>query len=56
MIYPLIGLIAGAFLGAYRARSNGGNRLDMLQWAIVFALILGLLGLFAMIFIDRSYR
>lgn len=54
MIYPLAGIFIGAVLGAARARSRGGTRLDMLQWAAVFAIILGLVGLFVLIFIERA--
>lgn len=55
MIYPLAGLLIGAFIGAFRARNKGGNRLDMLQWAAVSAILFGLIGLFVLIFIERSY-
>jgi len=55
MIYPLAGLILGALVGALRAKSRGGNRLDMLQWGAVTGIILGVIGLFVLIFIERSY-
>ena len=55
MIYPLGGLLFGALLGAYRAKSRGGNTADLAQWATVFALIFGVIGLFAMIIITRMY-
>ncbi len=54
MIYPLSGLLFGAVLGAWRARSRGGKMLDMLQWAAVFAIIFGILGMFLLIIIERS--
>jgi len=54
MIYPLTGLIAGALLGVIRARMRGGKALDMAQWAAVFALIFGVVGLFVLIFIERN--
>jgi uncharacterized protein YqgC (DUF456 family) len=56
MIYPLAGLLAGAILGALGARRRGGKRLDLAQWAAVGAIIGGLLGLFVLIFIQRSYE
>lgn len=56
MIIPLAGLLAGAILGAWRARARGGKSADLVQWAMVHALIGGLIGLFLMIGIDRSYR
>lgn len=54
MIYPLAGLLLGALLGAIRARKRGGKPLDLLQWAAVHAMILGLVGLFALVIIERS--
>ena len=55
MIFPLIGMILGAITGAYRAKKRGGKRLDMLQWGTAFAILFGLIGLFVLIFIERSY-
>ena len=55
MIYPFGGLLFGAILGAIRAKMRGGNRLDMLQWAGAFAIIFGLIGLFVLIYLERSY-
>ena len=55
MIFPLAGMLFGAIFGAYRAKSKGGKGKDMAQWAIVFAIIFGLVGLFALIFIERSF-
>ena len=55
MIYPLLGLLIGALVGALRAKMRGGKMLDILQWAAVFAIIFGLLGLFLLIFIERSF-
>ena len=55
MIFPLIGMFLGAIFGAWRAKSRDGNRLDMLQWGAVFAILFGIIGLFLVIFLDRSY-
>ncbi|PUB19196.1 hypothetical protein [Yoonia sediminilitoris] len=55
MIYPLAGLLFGAVLGAVRAKMRGGKLFDLLQWAAAFAIIFGLVGLFILIFIERSY-
>lgn len=55
MIYPLGGLFFGAVLGAYRAKSRGGNPADMAQWAAVFALIFGVIGMFIAVIITRQY-
>jgi len=55
MIYPLGGLLLGALVGIWRARSNGGKVLDLVQWGAVFALIGGMIGLVALVMIERSY-
>ena len=55
MIYPLAGLLFGALFGAFRAKARGGKTLDLLQWAGAFAMIFGVIGLFVLIFIERSY-
>ena len=55
MIFPLSGLLIGAILGAWRAKARGGKGKDMAQWAAVFAIIFGLIGLFILIFIERAY-
>ena len=55
MIYPLAGILIGAITGALRAKMRGGKMLDILQWAAVFGIIFGLIGLFLLIFIERSY-
>lgn len=54
MIYPLAGLLIGALLGVLGARRQRGKRLDLLQWAAVGAIIGGTVGLFMLIFIERS--
>jgi hypothetical protein len=54
MIFPLIGLLFGAVLGGFRAKSRGGSGKDIAQWAVVFAIIFGLIGLFTLIYIERS--
>ena len=46
-------LILGAALGAIQARRKGGNRLDMLQYAGVFAIIGAVTGLFLTITVER---
>lgn len=54
MIFPLAGLLGGAILGALRARAKGGTGKDMVQWGAVFALMLGVVGVFVMIGFQRS--
>ena len=55
MIYPLGGLLFGAVLGAFRARQRGGKPADMAQWAAVFAMIFGVIGMFIAVIITRQY-
>lgn len=55
MIFPLMGLVLGALLGALGARRRGGKRLDLLQWAGSCAIMGAMLGLFVLIVIERSY-
>ena len=54
MILPLGGVLLGALIGAIRARTRGGKTLDMLQWGAAFAVILGIVGLFILVFIQRA--
>ncbi|MCF2872276.1 hypothetical protein L0664_14465 [Octadecabacter sp. G9-8] len=54
MIYPLGGLFLGAVLGAFRAKSRDGKIADMAQWAAVFAMIFGIIGLFIAVIITRN--
>jgi len=55
MIYPLSGIVIGVVLGALRAKMRGGKLLDVLQWGAVFGMIFGLIGLFILVMIERSY-
>lgn len=54
MIFPLTGLLFGAIFGALRAKRRGGKGKDMLQWGAVFAIIFALVGVFVLIFLQRS--
>ncbi|MEJ8560821.1 hypothetical protein QTO30_05990 [Yoonia sp. GPGPB17] len=51
---PLIGMFIGAVFGALRAKARGGKGKDMLQWGAVFAIIFGVIGMFILIFLQRS--
>ncbi|MEX0340472.1 MAG: hypothetical protein AB3N11_15715 [Arenibacterium sp.] len=44
----------GAVLGIMAARKNGGNRLDMAQYAVAGGIALALLGMIATIMIHRA--
>ncbi len=43
----------GATLGAYRARANKGNRLDMVQYAAIYGLIFAIIGVFITIVLGK---
>ncbi|MEP2782683.1 MAG: hypothetical protein ABJP33_09680 [Pseudoruegeria sp.] len=50
----IFGTLFGALLGALKAKRRNGSAVDMAQWAFVFALIFGMLGLFITLFVHRS--
>ena len=54
MSLPLAGIVIGALLGAFKAKSKGGKPADMAQWGAVFAMIFGIIGLFILIIITRA--
>ncbi|WP_375690577.1 hypothetical protein [Pseudooceanicola sp. LIPI14-2-Ac024] len=49
----IIELVVGALFGAWRAKSRGGKRADVLQYAAVHAMLFGIAGLFATLFLHR---
>lgn len=55
MIFPLGGILIGAVIGALRARAKGGKTADIAQWAAVHGIAFGLIGLFVLVFIERSF-
>ena len=54
MIYPFAGLLLGAVAGVLHAQARGGTWRDKAQWGAVYAMICGLIGLFVLVFIERS--
>lgn len=54
MIYPLAGLFLGALFGAFRANARGGKLFDILQWAAAFGILFAVIGMFVLVFIERS--
>lgn len=54
MIYPLVGLLLGALFGAFRANARGGKPFDIAQWAVAYGILFFLIGMFVLIFIERS--
>ncbi|WP_376872728.1 apolipoprotein acyltransferase [Albirhodobacter sp. R86504] len=51
---PLLAALTGALFGYRRAKLRDGNRFDRAQYAAVFAIAFGLIGLFANIVILRA--
>lgn len=49
----IAGLVSGAAIGALRARARKGNKLDILHYAAVHAIVFALLGLIATLIIDH---
>ncbi|WGH77978.1 hypothetical protein [Jannaschia ovalis] len=50
---PILTALAGAVLGALAARRRKGSGFDIAQWAAVWAIIGGLLGLVVLILLAR---
>ncbi|MCI2398230.1 hypothetical protein [Aliiroseovarius subalbicans] len=46
--------ILGGILGYRNAAKRGGNRLDKLQYTVVYGIAFTLVALFVTVFIDRS--
>ena len=46
MLLPIAGLILGALAGALAAKRRGGKTADIVQWAAVWAIAFGALGVF----------
>jgi hypothetical protein len=55
-MFVIGGLILGAIGGGLSARRRGGKPADIAQWAAVWAILFGLLGLFVTLFLDRMLR
>lgn len=51
----IAGLVLGGIWGGLLARRRGGSGLDIAQYAAVYAIVFGLLGMFATIALDRLY-
>lgn len=52
-MFVIIGICLGATFGALAARKRGGNRADIIQFAAVFAMIFGVIGLATTIGLHR---
>ena len=49
----LVGLVIGALVGARKAKSLGGGRADMAQYAAGFGILFGLIGFLAAVILAR---
>lgn len=54
MIYPLVGLLLGALFGAFRANAREGKLFDILQWAAAYGILFFVIGMFVLIYLERS--
>lgn len=50
----IAGALIGALWGGWSAKKRGGSRLDILQYAAVYAIALALVGMIATVFIERA--
>lgn len=50
----IAGLILGAVIGALNAKRRKGTTVDILQYAFIYAMIFGMLGLFITLFVHRG--
>jgi hypothetical protein len=55
-MFVIGGLILGAIGGGLRAKARGGRRADIAQYAAVYGILFGLIGLFVTIYLDRLLR
>ena len=55
-MFVIGGLVLGAIGGGLTARRRGGKPADIAQYAAVYAIIFGLIGLFVTLFLDRMLR
>lgn len=46
-------VLLGAFLGVRNARKRGGTRVDIAQYAVVYAIAFGIVGMLATVLIHR---
>lgn len=52
-MFVIAGLVLGVLYGSWTARRRGGKRADIAQYASVYAIFFGLIGLFVTLFLDR---
>jgi hypothetical protein len=52
-MFVIGGLFLGALAGGLTARRRGGKPADVAQWAAVWGILFGLVGLFVTLVLDR---
>jgi prolipoprotein diacylglyceryltransferase len=55
-MFVIGGLILGALGGGYTAKRRGGKPADIAQYAAVYGILFGILGLFVTLVLDRMLR
>lgn len=55
-MFVIGGLLLGAIGGGLRAKARGGKAADIVQYAVVHAILFGLMGLFITLYLDRMLR
>jgi hypothetical protein len=55
-MFVIGGLVLGAIGGALSARRRGGKPADIAQYAAVYGILFGLIGVFVTLFLDRMLR
>lgn len=53
-MFVIAGMILGALFGALRAKRRKGKTADILQYAVVNAMIFAVIGLFVTLFVHRA--
>lgn len=49
----IVGVLLGILYGGWTARRRGGKGADIAQWAVVHAMLFGVIGLFLTLILDR---
>ena len=52
-MFVIAGLVLGALGGGWTAKRGGGKTADIAQYAAVYAILFGLVGLFVTLILDR---
>jgi hypothetical protein len=55
-MFVIGGLVLGALGGGWTARRRGGKPADIAQYAAVYGILFGIIGLFATLILDRILR